>query len=392
LNKKSISTASIHSGRPERVFADALIFPIFQTSTYTYKNTREIEDFTLRGKKRFEYGRYGNPTAQLAEQRLAALEGAQECVVFASGMNAITTTVLTFVAPGDHIVVTDDCYRRTRRFCTVYLRQFGVETSFVPFGDYKAMEAAIGDKTRLILSESPTNPYLKVLDFAKVKKIADRHKVLTLVDSTFNTPYNCRPLEYGIDIVLHSCTKYLSGHNDILAGAALGAKKLLDKVRLLHTTVGGVIDPHCCYLLLRGLKTFAVRIERQNASALKIAHFLEKHRRIERVYYPFLKSHPYNRLAKRLMAGGGGIVTFETKGRLSNAKKFLNGLRLCSIGPSLGGAETLITLPAMVNYYEYTRAQRQKMQITDTLLRLSVGLEDAEDIIEDLDGALEDSA
>jgi cystathionine gamma-synthase len=392
LNKKSISTAAIHSGSPKKVFADALVFPIFQTSTYTYKDVKEIEDFTLRGKKRFEYGRYGNPTTELAERRLAELEAAEDCILFASGMNAITTTVLTFVAPGDHIVVTDDCYRRTRRFCNVYLKQFGVDAAFVPFGDYQAMDSAIRDNTRLILSESPTNPYLKVFDFVKVKKIAEKHKILTLIDSTLSTPANCRPLEYGMDVVLQSCTKYLSGHNDILAGASLGSKKLLNKIRDLYRTLGGVIDPHCSYLLLRGLKTFAVRLQRQNASALKIAGFLENHPRVKRVYYPFLKSHPYNRLAKKQMSGGGGIVTFEIKGKLSNAKRFLNNLKLCSIGPSLGGAETLITSPAIVNYYEYTKDQRQQMQITDTLLRLSVGLEDVEDIIEDLKKALKNSA
>jgi len=388
LKHKSLSTRAIRSGTSAKKYADALIFPIFQTSTYTYKNTREIEDFTLRAKDRFEYGRYGNPTAQLAEQRLAALEGAQECVVFASGMNAITTTIFAFVAPGDHIVVTDDCYRRTRRFCNVYLKQFRVDTTFVPFGDYKAIDNAVQKNTRLILSESPTNPYLKVLDFNKLKKVATKHRLLTLIDSTLSTPANCRPLDFGMDIVLQSATKYLSGHNDLLAGAALGRKKLLDKVRQLHKTLGGVIDPHCCYLLIRGLKTFAVRIERLNKSAMKIAEFLDAHRKIRKVYYPFLKSHQYHKLAKKQMAGGGAIVTFEIKGNLTAAKRFLNNLKLCSIGPSLGGAETLITHPAMVNFYEYTRKQRLLMGITDTLFRLSVGLENVEDIIEDIKNAL----
>ena len=306
-------------------------------------------------------------------------------------MNAITTTVFTFVETGDHIVVTDDCYRRTRKFCAVYLKQFGVSSTFVPFGDYRALEKAINKKTRLILSESPTNPYLKVLDFAELKKIAARKRVLTLIDSTFSTPANCRPLELGCDLVLHSATKFLAGHNDILAGAVLGSKKLLDKIRDLHKTLGGVIDPHCSYLLIRGLKTFPLRMARQNAAALEIAAFLEAHPRIKKVYYPFLESHPYYKLAKGQMSGGGGIVTFEIKGNLSNAKRFLNALKLCYIGPSLGGVETLITHPAMVNFYEYTRQQRHQMGITDTLFRLSVGIEDAEDIIADLDKSLKRS-
>ncbi len=387
-DNESLSTRAIHSGEPRRKCDDSLTTPIFQTSTYTYENVKDIEDFTRGIKKRFEYGRYGNPTTEVAERRLAELEGAEDCIVFASGMNAITTTVFTFVEPGDHIVVTDDCYRRTRRFCTVYLKQFGIQSTFVPFGDYKALDKAISKKTRLIFSESPTNPYLKVLDFAQLKKIASRHRVLTVIDGTFSTPANCRPLGFGADLVLHSATKYLAGHNDILAGAVLGRKDLVEKIRDLHKTLGGVIDPHCSYLLLRGLKTFPLRMAKQNSSALRIAEYLEAHRRIERVYYPFLKSHPYYKLAKKQMSGGGGIVTFEIKGNLDTAKRFLNALKLCYIAPSLGGVETLITHPAIVNYYEYTREQRRQMGITDMLFRLSVGIEDVEDIIADLERGL----
>jgi cystathionine gamma-synthase len=243
-----------------------LIPPIFQTSTYTYKNVKDVEDFTSGKKRRFEYGRYGNPTTEIAEKRLADLEEAEDCIVFASGMNAITTTMFSFAKPGDHIVATDDCYRRTRKFLKVYLKEFAVECTFVRFGDYKAMERAVQNNTRFIFSESPTNPYLNVLDFEKVKKIADKHKILLLIDSTFSTPLNCRPLEFGADLVLQSATKYLSGHNDILAGAVLGTKVLLEKIRDLHKTLGGVIDPHCSYLLLRGLKTFPLRVAKQNES------------------------------------------------------------------------------------------------------------------------------
>lgn len=385
---KSISTRSIHAGEPRKKYADALIPPIFQTSTYTYENIKEIEDFTKRGKKRFEYGRYGNPTTKVAENRLADLEGAEDCIVFSSGMNAITTTIFSFVQPGDHIIAADDCYRRTRKFFTLYLKKFGVDCTFVPLGDYKAFEKTIQRSTRLIFSESPTNPYLKILDFERVKKIADRHNILTLIDGTFGTPLNQRPLEYGIDLVLQSATKYLAGHNDILAGAVLGRKKLIDRIRDLHKTLGGVIDPHCSYLLLRGLKTFPLRVEKQNESALKIAQFLEKHPCVEKVYYPFLKSHSYYRLAKKQMSGGGGIVSFDIKGNLSTAKRFLNALQLCCIGSSLGGVETLITHPAIVNYYEYTKKQRCQLGITDTLFRLSVGIEGVDDIINDLDRAL----
>ena len=385
---RSLFTRSIHAGEPRKKYADSLTTPIIQTSTFTFKNSKAIEDYTKKGKERFEYGRYGNPTAKIAEKRLADLEGAEDCVVFSSGMSAITTTILTLVQSGDHIVITDDSYKKTLEFCRAYLKQFGVGCNIVPFGDYKALEKAINKNTRFIFSESPTNPYLNIFDLVKIKKIADRHNVLTLIDSTFSTPFNQRPTEFGMDIVLHSATKYLGGHNDILAGVVLGKKELIEKIRNLHKSMGGTIDPHCCYLLLRGLKTFPLRVKKQNESALEIAQFLENHPRIRKVYYPFLESHRHYKIAKAQMTGGGGVVTFEIKGNLSAAKRFLDALKLCYIGPSFGGVETLITHPALVTYYDYTRKARYELGISDTLFRLAVGLEDVEDLIEDLNRAL----
>jgi len=385
---KSLSTRAIHAGEPRRKYADSLTTPIVQTSTFTFKNSKAIEDYTKKGKEHFEYGRYGNPTAKIAEARLADLEGAEDCVVFSSGMSAITTTILSLVQSGDHIVITDDSYKKTLEFCRSYLKQFGVECTIVPFGDYEVLEKAIKKNTRFIFSESPTNPYLNIFDLIKIKKIAVRHKVLTLIDSTFSTPYNQRPIEFGIDIVLHSATKYLAGHNDILAGAVLGKTELVENIRNLHKSMGGLIDPHCCYLLLRGLKTFPLRVQKQNDSALKVARFLESHPRVKKVYYPFLESHRHYKIAKEQMAGGGGVVTFEIKGNINTAKRFLDALRLCYIGPSLGGVETLITHPALVSYYDYNRKQRYKLGLTDTLFRLAVGIEDVEDIIADLNRAL----
>lgn len=385
---KSLSTRSIHAGEPREKYADSLTTPIIQTATFTFKDSKAIEDYTKKGKEHFEYGRYGNPTAKIAERRLANLEGAEDCVVFTSGMSAITTTILSLVQSGDHIVITDDSYKKTLEFCKSYLKQFSIECTIVPFGDYEILDKAVKKNTRFIFSESPTNPYLNIFDLVKLKKIADKHRVLTLIDSTFSTPLNQRPLEFGIDIVLHSLTKYLAGHNDILAGAVLGNKKLIDDVRNLHKSMGGLIDPHCCYLLLRGLKTFPLRVQRQNESALKVARYLENHPGIKRVYYPFLESHPHYRVAKKQMAGGGGVVTFEIKGNISSSKRLLDALKLCYIGPSLGGVETLITHPALVTYYDCTRKQRYELGITDTLFRLAVGIEDVEDIIEDLERAL----
>jgi cystathionine gamma-synthase len=385
---ESLSTRAIHAGEPRQKYADSLTTPIIQTSTFTFKNSKAIEDYTKKGKVRFEYGRYGNPTAQIAEKRLADLEGAEDCVVFTSGMSAITTTILSLVRSGDHIVITDDSYKKTLEFCKSYLKQFDIGCTIVPFGDYKVLEKAIQKNTRFIFSESPTNPYLNIFDLVKIKKIADKHNVLTLIDSTFSTPLNQRPIEFGMDLVLQSATKYLGGHNDILAGAVLGKTELIDTIRNLHKSMGGLIDPHCCYLLLRGLKTFPLRVKQQNESALKIAGFLENHPRIKRVYYPFLESHPHYKIAKKQMTGGGGVVTFEIKGNINTSKRFLDALKLCYIGPSLGGVETLITHPALVTYYDYTRKERYELGITDTLFRLAVGIEDVEDLISDLDRAL----
>ena len=386
--KQSLATRSVHAGEPRRKYADSITTPIIQTSTFTFRDSKHIEDYTKKGKEHFEYGRYGNPTAKIAEKRLADLESAEDCVVFTSGMSAITTTILTLVQSGDHIVITDDSYKKTLEFCRSYLKQFGVECTIVPFGDYGVIERAIKKNTRFIFSESPTNPYLNIFDLAKIKKIANKHNVLTLIDSTFATPFNQRPIEFGMDLVLQSCTKYLAGHNDILAGAVLGRTELVDKIRNLHKSMGGLIDPHCCYLLLRGLKTFPLRVEKQNETALQVAEFLDAHPRIRKVYYPFLKSHPHYQIATEQMKGGGGVVTFDIKGNLGDAKRFLDRLQLCYIGPSLGGCETLITHPALVSYYDYSRAERYKLGITDTLFRLAVGIEDAEDIIADIEHAL----
>ena len=380
----SLATRSVHAGEARRKFADSLTTPIIQSSTFTFKDSKEIEGYTRKGKDHYEYGRYGNPTVTIAEKRLANLEGSEDCVVFSSGMSAITTTILSLVQSGDHIVITDDSYKKTLEFCRSYLKQFAIDCTIVSFGDYNGLDRAIRKNTRFIFSESPTNPYLNIFDLVKIKGIADRHKVITLIDSTFATPYNQRPLEFGMDLVLQSCTKYLAGHNDILAGAVMGRMELVDRIRNLHKSMGGTIDPHCCYMLLRGLKTFPLRVARQNETALKIARFLESHPKITKVYYPFLESHPHYAVATKQMVGGGGVVTFETRGTLRAAKRFLDALRLCYIGPSLGGVETLITHPAMVSYYDYTRKDRYALGIKDTLFRLAVGIEDAEDIMDDL--------
>lgn len=386
-----IFTRAVHSGEGRRKYADSLITPVVQTSTFVFHDTKDIHDYTSKKKVRFEYGRYGNPTQRAAEMKLAELEGAEDCQLFSSGMIAITTTLLALLSKGQQIIITDDLYKKTLQFCKDELPRFGISCSIVRVGDYQELEDAIDDRTALIFTESPTNPYLYVLDLKKLVQISRKAGITLLLDSTLATPFNQRPLEFGADLVIHSATKYLGGHNDILAGAVLGSKKLITEIRGLHKTLGGMIDPQCCYLLLRGLKTFPLRMERHNQSAEQVAAFLENHAKVKRVYYPGLKTHPQHRLAKKQMDGFGGVVSFEIKGGLRAANRFLNRLRLCYIAPSFGGVETLISHPASITYYDLSRRERLKIGIKDELLRLAVGIEDPEDIISDLKRALEAS-
>ncbi|MFQ3567354.1 MAG: aminotransferase class I/II-fold pyridoxal phosphate-dependent enzyme [Aggregatilineales bacterium] len=392
--KAGTNTRAVHGGANRHKAHNALTTPLVQTATYTFRDTQDLIQFMESktwgdGDDREEYGRYGNPTVTAVERKLAALDGGDDAVLFASGMAAITSTLLTILPAGAHIVITDDCYRRTRQFCLTFLKRFGIETTVVPMGDYEAMEAAIvPKKTRLIISESPTNPYLRIANLEKIAQLGQRHRVLTVIDSTFATPINQRPLEWGIDLVIHSATKYLSGHNDILAGVVVGRGDRIRALRESRGVLGGIVDPHAAFLLDRGLKTLGVRLGQQNASALAIARFLEAHPAIERVWYPGLPSHPDHEVAAAQMVGFGGVVTFEVKGDLQTTGQFIDRLRIPYIAPSLGGVETLIEQPALMSYYEKTSEERAALGIKDNLVRLAVGIEDTDDLIEDLEQAL----
>jgi len=383
------STQAVHGGEPRTKLASAMTCPIVQTATYTFQDTQELADHFEGRVEREEYGRYGNPTQRLAETKLAALEGAQDGLLFASGMAAITTTLFAMLSQGAHVVVTDDAYRRTRQFLNQVLRRYGVEVSTVPAGDYDRLEEAIRGTTRLIFSESPTNPYNRVMDLARVAEIGRRHRVRTVIDSTFATPINQRPIALGIDLVVHSATKYLGGHNDLMAGAVLGSRDLVAGIRDLHSVTGAVPDPFAAYLLIRGIKTLALRVARQNENAQRIAEFLERHAKIERVHYPGLRSHPEHRLARRQMRGFGGVVSFEVRGDLAAASRLVDACRIPRIAPSLGGVESLIEQPALMSFYELTTEERLQIGIKDSLVRYSVGVEDADDLIADLGQALD---
>jgi cystathionine gamma-synthase len=383
------STTAVHAGEPRPKPAHALATPIIQTATYTFANTQELVDHFDGKIERVEYGRYGNPTQRIAEAKLAALEGADDCLLFASGMAAMTTALFAILSRGTHVVVTDDSYRRTRQFLNQTLHRYGIEVSTVPAGDYEALEDAIRPTTRALVSESPTNPHNRIVDLARFADIGRRHRVKTVIDGTFATPYNQRPLEFGVDLVMHSATKYLGGHNDLLAGAVLGSRDLVDAIRSLQAITGAVIDPFAAYLLVRGLKIFALRLERQNANALAIAGFLAGHPRVVAVHYAGLPSHPEHEIAKKQMRGYGAVVSFEVRGDLAAGSRVVDAVRIPHIATSLGGVESLIEQPAIMSFYELTTEERLAVGIKDSLIRYSVGIEDAEDLIADLAQALD---
>jgi cystathionine gamma-synthase len=338
--------------------------------------------------EREEYGRYGNPTQRVVERKLAALDGGEAALLFSTGMCAITTTLLAMLGRGSHLVLTEDGYRRTRQFCRTMLQRLGIEHTFVETGNYEALEAAIRPTTRLLFSESPTNPHLRVMDLDRLAEIGRKHQVKIAIDSTFATPYNQRPLDFGIDLVIHSATKYLGGHNDLMAGVVVGSPGLVSAIRDMQAMLGGITDPHTAYLLLRGVKTLGLRLRKQNENGMAVARFLEEHPRVRRVYYPGLSSHPDYKVACEQMKGFGGVVSFEINGDMKTTSAFIDHLSIPFIAPSLGGVETLVEQPALMSYYEMTSEDRAAIGITDQLVRMSLGIEDADDLIADLDQAL----
>jgi cystathionine gamma-synthase len=389
INKDpGFSTTAVHAGEIRYNEYGSITTPIVQTSTFIFKNIDEIKQLAAGVKDRFEYGRYGHPTQVAAERKLAALESAEDAVLFSTGMSAITTTLFALLKSGDHIIITDDAYKRTLDFALKCLERFNIDCTVVKMGDYEAIKKAITPNTKIFFSESPTNPYLNIMDLDRLMKIFKGTGILVISDSTFATPYNQKPLEHGIDLVIHSATKYLGGHNDLLSGVLLGRKELTSVVREYLKITGGCIDPHSSYFLIRGLKTFELRMQRHNENGQKVAEFLEKHPKVKRVYYPGLKSHPHHDIAKKQMKGFGGVVTFEVKDDVKYALGVLSKLKIICIGPSLGGVESLITHPATVSYYKNTKEERLALGIKDGLIRLAVGIENAEDIIQDLNQAL----
>ena len=360
--------------------------PIYQTSTFEV--TDNDEQIRVTTTDRY-YTRWGNPTITLAEQTLAALEGTETARVFASGMGAITTTILALLKSGDHIVAQRDIYGGVTKFLSQWLPKLGIETTFVDTTDYDQHARAIRPNTKLLYLESPTNPSLRIVDMKKTAALASQHGLISMIDSTFGTPINQRPAEYGIDLVMHSGTKYLSGHADLTCGVVSGRRDLIDQIDESRKTLGNCMDPHAAWLLIRGLKTLAVRVARHNENALRVAEFLEQQAKVRRVHYPFLKSHPQYAIARQQMSGGSGMVTFEVEGTGDDARRVSEAMRLFTLATSLGGVESLVSIPVLTSHAMISAEQRQKMGVTEQMVRLSVGIESVEDLIADLEHALE---
>src|SRR6478735_5198705 len=374
VDKKTVasSTDSVHAGVPAGRPHNALALSIEATATFTFADTAELERY-MRGEdpdpSREEYGRYGNPTVCELERRVADLELAEAGVAFSSGMAAVATAVLSLVKAGEHVVLFRDGYRRTRQLVTQTLARYGVEHTIVPSGDLTAFAAALKENTRLVIAESPTNPYLYCVDLAELAKIVKaRGRIKTLVDSTFATPVNCRPLEFGIDLVVHSATKYLSGHNDVLGGVVVGPQHLVSLLRDARGVLGSVLDPHAAFLIARGLKTLGVRVER--------------------VFYPMLESHTSHPIARSQMRGGGGVVSFIVKGGRAAASRLIDAVKIPKIAASLGGVESLLEQPAIMSYSELSTEDLAKIGIDPALVRMAVGIEDTADLVRDLEQAL----
>jgi cystathionine gamma-synthase len=385
-----MSTRAIHTDISEKRTNRPVATPIHLAATFESEDYNQ-QIFLEETKADTFYMRYGNPTVSVAERTLADLEGAEAASVFGSGMAAITTTLFSFLSKGDHAVFQREIYGGAYRFAREFLPRWGVKVSWVDVTDTEGFEKAVEDDTRLLYVESPTNPTLKVLDLEAIVRIAKKRGVLTFIDSTFATPFNTRPVDYGIDGVIHSVTKYLGGHSDLLGGVLVGSSQVVEKVKDVHRVLGGVLNPHAAYLLIRGLKTIGVRVEQHNRNGLELARFLEKHPRVRQVCYPHLPSHPQHDLAKRQMRGGGGVVSFEIDGDLGTAKHFADALKLVRIAPSLGGVESLLSIPCLTSHAMLSPEEREKAGIQDSLVRVAFGIESSEDLMADIDQALQAS-
>jgi len=378
---RSIDTKLIHAGEPTPRILGSVSMPIFQSAMFEYAGEKDYHEL--------KYIRLNNTPNHVAlHEKLAALENAEAALVTSSGMSAISTALLTVLSTGDHLLVQDCLYGGTHDFVTKDLGTFGISYDFIDGDNPRSWKEKLRPNTKAIYVETMTNPLLQIADHGMVVEFAKQHGLISLIDNTFASPINFRPPEHGYDLSLHSCTKYLNGHSDIVAGAVIGRSELIDRVKHKLDHLGGSLDTHACSLLHRGMKTLALRVRYQNESTLKIAAFLEKHRAVEKVNFPGLEKHPQHARARDLFNGFGGMLSFELKGGVQTAKQFMKRTILPVIAPSLGGVETLLTLPSETSHSGMRPEDRRALGINDGLVRISVGIEGTEDIIEDFQSAL----
>jgi cystathionine gamma-synthase len=386
------STSIVQEGRPRFVPGDGVPVPIVQTSTFVFRDTTELVSFfegTHADEHRGEYGRYGNPTVNALEGRLASLEGADEALSFSSGMAAMTTTILALVKAGQHVVLFRDGYRKTRDFVTKTLGRFGVASTVVEPGNLHELAAAMRPETRLVIGEAPTNPYLRCADLEAVARVVKQTRGAKLiVDATLASPLGFRPLEHGADLSVQSATKYLAGHHDVLGGSIAGARDLVSLVRELRGATGAMLDPHAAFLIARGLDTLSLRMQRHNATGIALARALEGHPAVARVHHPSLVSHPDHGTAERLFHGTGGVVSFVSKAGLAGAREVCDRVKIARIGPSFGGPQTLIEPVALMSYFEQGPEGRAALGIEEGLVRVACGLEETQDVVDDVLAAL----
>ncbi|KAL8172348.1 hypothetical protein V2J09_024152 [Rumex salicifolius] len=388
----SDGSIAIHAGERlgRGIATDAITTPVVNTTAYFFKKTADLIDFKEGRQASYEYGRYGNYTTEAAEAKISALEGAESTLFMASGMCVSTVMLLALVPAGGHIVTTTDCYRKTRIFIENFLPRMGIQVTVIDPADVEALKTALdNNKVNLFFTESPTNPFLRCVDIKLVSELCHNKGALVCIDGTFATPLNQKALALGADIILHSATKYIGGHNDVIAGCISGSKEVLSAVRTMHHILGGTLNPNAAYLIIRGMKTLHLRIQQQNTTAMRMAELLEAHPKVERVYYPGLPSHPEHELAKRQMTGFGGVVSFEVNGDIDATIRFIDSLKIPYIAPSFGGCESIVDQPAIMSYWDLPQSERLKYGIKDNLIRFSFGIEDFEDLKADILQALE---
>ncbi len=388
MNKQGFGTRAVHAGQHPDPATGAVSVPIYASSTFVFQNAEQGAARFAGKESGYIYSRLGNPTVRALEESIAALEGGEDARATASGMAAITNATMAVVKKGDHILAGDALYGGTHKVFTEILKEYDVECTLVDTSDLSAVEKMIKPNTKLIFIETPSNPMMKLTDMRAIAEIGKKRGITTIADNTFMSPYLQRPIEHGIDVVVHSITKSLSGHSDVLGGAIVARKDFLKKMDPMYKNMGATLSPFEAWLTLRGIKTLHVRMQRQTESAMKIAEWLEGHPKVEWVKYPGLESHPQHTLAERQMDGFGSMMSFELKGGIEAGRRLMNNVKLCCLAVSLGAVETLISHPSTMTHAVVPREERIKAGITDGLVRFSVGVEDVEDIIEDLDQAL----